>query len=125
MLPLYERIEALCEEKNLNITQMCKLAKVPRSALSDYKTGRKKSISLQNIEKIADFFETSVDWLLGKETQKEKAPAKAEADEDPLSQVSFALFGTHEEIDEDLLDDVRSYARFKLEQQRKAAEEKK
>ncbi len=72
MLPLYERIEALCSERNLNITQMCKLTGVPRSALSDYKTGRKKSISLQNIEKIADYFEISVDRLLGKEEQKEK-----------------------------------------------------
>lgn len=87
MLPLYERIEALCSERNLNITQMCKLTGVPRSALSDYKTGRKKSISLQNIEKIADYFEISVDRLLGKEEQKEKEPDLTDEDRRDIARI--------------------------------------
>ena len=193
---LYDRIEALCASRKVNITQMCKDAGVPRSALSDFKAGRIKSISADKLAKIADYFKISADFLLDRppfdcweminanrkgflsyvdisadtlkviwgidsqkpdETplsafilfvshtitsahptedgdweielrpsyQKEKSPAKAEAEEDPLSQVSFALFGTHDKIDEGILDDVRAYARFKLEQQRKAAEEKK
>ncbi len=70
MLPLYERIESLCSEKSINITMMCKEAEVPRSALSDYKAGRKKTISITNLEKIANYFDVSVDYLLGKTEQK-------------------------------------------------------
>lgn len=117
---LYERIEQLCGERGINITQMCKEAGVPRSTLSDYKANRIKSIATDKLAKIADYFDVSVDYLLG----KEKFYNETE-DSDPLSQVSFALFGTHDKIDEDILSDVREFARFKLEQKRKAAEEKK
>lgn len=122
---LYNRIEMLCSDRGINITQMCKESGVPRSTLSDFKANRIKSIATDKLAKIASFFEVSVDYLLTGEEQKEKAPAKAEAEEDPLSQVSFALFGEHDVLDEELLDDVRAYARFKLEQQRKAEEGKK
>ncbi|MEG2769767.1 MAG: helix-turn-helix transcriptional regulator [Oscillospiraceae bacterium] len=73
MLPLYERIEEMCKAKRINITTMCKEANIPRSALSDYKTGRKQSITLPNIQKIADYFDISIDNLLGNEP-KEKQP---------------------------------------------------
>ena len=125
MLTLYERIEKLCESKGVNITDMCKASGASRGSLTDLKKGRKKTLKAETLSKIASYFEVSVDYLLTGEQQIEKAPAKAEAEEDPLSLVSFALFGTHDKIDEGILDDVRAYARFKLEQQRKAAEEKK
>lgn len=76
---LYDRIELLCNSRGINITQMCKESGVPRSTLSDFKANRIKSISTDKLAKIADFFEVSVDYLLGKENQKENAPAKAEA----------------------------------------------
>lgn len=125
MLTLYERIENLCALKGVNITDMCKASGASRGSLTDLKKGRKKTLKAETLAKIASFFEVSVDYLLTGEQQKEKAPTKAKVEEDPLSQVSFALFGTHDKIDEGILDDVRAYARFKLEQQRKAAEEKK
>ena len=84
MLPIYERIESLCKDKGINVTEMCKLAGVSRSVLSDYKTGRKQSISTQNIEKIADFFEVSMDYILCK-TDKKEAPALTEKDERDIS----------------------------------------
>ena len=51
MLPLYERIDKLCKDKGTNITQMCKEAGVQRSALSDYKSGKNKTISFANLQK--------------------------------------------------------------------------
>ena len=62
---LYNRIETLCKEAGENITTMCKLAGVPRSALSDYKAGRIKSLSADKLSKIASHFNVSVDYLLG------------------------------------------------------------
>ncbi len=62
---LYKKIETLCKEHGINITVMCKKAGVPRSTLSDYKAGRIKSISTDKLAKIANFFDVSIDYLLG------------------------------------------------------------
>ena len=64
MLPLYERIDNLCKENNTNITRMCKSAGVQRSALSDFKSGKNKTISFSNLQKIADYFNMTVDELV-------------------------------------------------------------
>ncbi len=80
MFPLYERIEGFCAQKNVTITEMCREAGIPRSALSDYKAGRKKSINLNNMSKMADYFGISIDELTGRE-EKFKAPTLNEKDE--------------------------------------------
>ena len=43
---------------------MCKSAGVQRSALSDYKSGKNKTISFSNLQKIADYFNMTVDELV-------------------------------------------------------------
>jgi len=76
VLTMYERIERLCKAKGLNVTQMCSEAGIPRANLSDYKTGRKKSLGIPTLTKIAAYFDVSVGYLLG----TEKTPAEAEGD---------------------------------------------
>lgn len=66
------------------------------------------------LHKIADYFNVSVDFLLGKE-QKETPTEPAGTSDDDLK---FALFGTTE-IDDETLDDIKAYARFKKEQHNK------
>ena len=66
---MYERIEQLCREAGVNVTTMCREAGVPRSALSDYKAGRIKSLAADKLAKIAGYFNVSVDHLLGKEKE--------------------------------------------------------
>ena len=70
---MYKRIEQLCREAGVNVTTMCREAGVPRSALSDYKAGRIKSLAADKLAKIAGYFNVSVDHLLGKE-EKPAAP---------------------------------------------------
>ena len=81
MLPLYERIDKLCKDSGTNITQMCKEAGVQRSALSDYKSGKNKTISFANLQKIADFFKMTVDELVNGETKKSPDTEMSEDDE--------------------------------------------
>ena len=69
---LYARIEDLCKSAGTNITTMCRESGVPRSALSDYKAGRIKSLSVDKLSKIANYFGVSIDYLLGNTEQKEK-----------------------------------------------------
>ena len=67
---IYKRIETLCTARGVNITSMCKAAGVPRSALSDYKAGRIKSLSADKLQKIASYFDASIDEILGTTTRK-------------------------------------------------------
>ena len=76
---MYKRIEQLCREAGVNVTTMCREAGVPRSALSDYKAGRIKSLAADKLAKIAGYFNVSVDHLLGKE-EKPAAPKDGEPD---------------------------------------------
>lgn len=81
MLPLYERIDKLCKDNGTNITQMCKEAGVQRSALSEYKSGRHKTISFSNLQKIANYFGMTVDELVNGETKKSPDSELSEDDE--------------------------------------------
>lgn len=81
MLPLYEKIEDLCKKRGINITQMCREAGVARAVLSDYKWGRKKTIGIQNLTKLATYFGVSVDYLIGhEESQNKETPVLTEKD---------------------------------------------
>ena len=61
---LYERIEALCKERGINVTEMCRQTEITRAKLSDLKMKRTRSLSAQTLAKIAGYFGVSVDYLL-------------------------------------------------------------
>lgn len=124
MLPVYDRIESLCKEKGINVTEMCKLSGVSRSVLSDYKTGRKQSISTPNIEKIADFFEVSMDYVLCK-TDIKKTPALTKRDEREITfdDFTYAFLDESEELTEENKAKLLEMAKFFKQQQDKEKSE--
>jgi len=63
---LFKRIETLCKFNSISITTMCKEAGVSRASLSDLKVGRKQTLSSLTLDKIANYFDTTVDYLLGR-----------------------------------------------------------
>ena len=67
MSELYDRIERLCDDRDLSVTELCRRAGVSRAALSDLKMGRKQGLSAQSLTKIAASLDITVDRLLGKE----------------------------------------------------------
>lgn len=64
---LYDKIAALCNERGISITTMCKESGVSRAPLSDLKMGRSKTLASATLSKIAAYFGVSVDYLLGNE----------------------------------------------------------
>ena len=70
MSDLYTRIDKLCKDRNINITIMCKESGASRGSLSDLKFGRKQNLSIDTLAKISSYFGVSVDYLTGKEEQK-------------------------------------------------------
>lgn len=78
MANLYNNIENLCKKRGINVTTMCRDSGASRGSLSDLKSGRKQTLKYETLEKIANYFEISVESLVsGDDSQKEK-PAPGE-----------------------------------------------
>lgn len=65
MSELYNKIAALCEDRGITVTELCRRCDVSRASLSDLKIGRKHSLSTQTLSKIAGYFRVPTDFLLG------------------------------------------------------------
>lgn len=111
MCTLYESILSLCAERGIRGGKMCVDLGLSKSLMTDLKAGRKKGITAETAQKIADYFGVSVDRVLG---GKEKAPIPE--DERPISDddIKFALWGTRE-IDDNVLNQVKAFAKFARE----------
>lgn len=82
MNELYSRIESLCEDAGISITEMCKKSGAPRGSLTDLKNGRVKGLSATTLAKISAFFNIPIDCLVGNEDPD--AMVRAGADIIPL-----------------------------------------
>lgn len=56
MSELYNRIDKLCKDRGINVTKLCREAKINRSTLSELNKGRTKNLSYNVSKKIADYF---------------------------------------------------------------------
>lgn len=66
MSSIYQNIMALCEQKGIRGARLCADLNISKSMLSDLKMGRKKTINALTAQKIADYFQVSVDQILGR-----------------------------------------------------------
>lgn len=64
-------IKALREEKRLRQEEVCAALNVEQSTLSNWEGDRRKP-KLEIVMKLADFFDVSVDYLLGREPEKSR-----------------------------------------------------
>lgn len=88
---------------------------VSRQAYSHYENGKREP-DLETLLKLEEYFECSVDEILRPSNEK-KAPIQQ--DERPINDddIKFALWGTRE-IDDDVLDAVKTFAKFARENRR-------
>lgn len=107
MSKLHERIKNLCEERNMKIANMCRATNIPTGTLSDLKSGRTKSLSAVNLSKIANYFDVSVDYLLGN-TDIKKEPAAVSGDK---------LIPGYDDLSEDNKAKAREYIALLLNSQ--------
>ena len=75
MYDLYTTIKTLCKERNETVSGMCLKIGLSKSAMSDLKNGRKKSLSSKTLTKIAEFLGVPVDYLLGIELNPDSLPS--------------------------------------------------
>lgn len=81
MANLYENIENLCKQRGVNVTTMCKESGASRGSLTDLKNGRKQTLKYETLDKIASYFEISVDALVSS-NQKENPPQQPQSEVD-------------------------------------------
>ena len=111
MSNLYNRIEALCDKRNISITTMCKESGASRASLSDLKMGRNQNLSADTLSKIATYFAVSVDFLLG----KENAPTE-NGERDVLDEVDIGFYNGFKELTEKQKAVVRAMVQAMREQ---------
>lgn len=70
---MYYRIRDLREDKDLNQEQLSKLLNISQTTYSRYESG-KLDIPTQSLIKLADFYSTSVDYLLNLTDYKKPYP---------------------------------------------------
>ena len=119
---MYEKIQLLCAKKGIKPGRVCADTGLSRGMMTDLKMGRTKELSAKNAKIIADYFNVSVGYLLGEET--EKAPAdngkRSVSDDD----IKFALFGGSGEITDAMYQEVKEFAALvKLREDMKKSKE--
>ena len=107
MNDIYVRIESLCKARGMNITELCKKCSIPRASLTDFKMGRNKSLSASTLQKIAEYFSVSVEYLLSGE-----APSP-----DSIN-LKIAFFGGEEGVTDAMVEEVKQFAAFVKEREK-------
>ena len=68
---MYPRIRDLREDRDLNQTQVAKILGMSQPGYSKYETGE-NDIPTSILIKLARFYDTSIDYLLGETTRKQR-----------------------------------------------------
>lgn len=120
---LYENITALCENRGIKGGKMCTDIGISKGLLTDLKMGRRTGVSAVTAQKIANYFNVSVGYLLGEE-ETEKAPTESGERSVSDDDIKFALFGGDGEITDAMYQEVKEFAALiKLREDMKKSKE--
>lgn len=107
----YDRFISLCVEKNVKPSRVAVETGFNKGSISVWKKkaseGVDVKISADILQKVADYFGVSVDYLLGN-TDVKKSPATS--DEEKIAKV--ALFGGADEVTDEMWNEVKNYVEF-------------
>jgi transcriptional regulator with XRE-family HTH domain len=73
---VYERIRNMREDKDLSQEKLCEYLNIKQRTYSDYERG-KLDIPTALLIALADFHQTSIDYLLGRTDQKTPYPPRS------------------------------------------------
>ncbi len=101
------RIRELRIKSGYNQKEFAAILNVAPNTYNQWETGKREP-DYEMLKKIADYFNVSVDYLLGRE-EAEKSPIGIKPTEDD---VKVALFGGDEEVTEEMWNEVKSFVEF-------------
>lgn len=102
----------LCNEHNIKPNPLANKLGISSGTVTGWKKGSSPRDTA--VQKIADYFNVSPDYLLGKSTQKEKT-----AETDSLSPIKQKILNTCSNLSEKELDDVLDYIEYKISQRKR------
>ena len=116
------RIRELRTARGLKQVELAKNLSVSQAALSGYETGKYEP-DFDTLQKIADYFSVSVDYVIGRSDSSKPSPSSSvHEDEVTKGQMKAAFWGgekdlSAEELD-DMWNDVERFAAFLAEKKR-------
>lgn len=126
-MDVIQRIIELMEQHGLTAKQFTKEAGLNASAITEWKKGKSKP-SAKSLQKIADYFHVTTDYLLTGKVPKKDPPAAdkvAEDDDDiDINDLNFALSGDVHELSDDEVQEIISIAKF-VRRERRLRDQKK
>jgi len=109
----WERFVNECEKVNKKPNPVAKELKISSGTVTGWKNGAiPNSVAL---DKLSNYFNVSIDYLLGREDAK-TPPSKKDGTTD--KELKFALWGAEDGITDGMLDDVRRFAEFIAQKKR-------
>ena len=109
-MDFYDRFIKLCAEKGVKPSPMAESIGIQKTAVSNWKTRKTKPTAV-NLQKIADYFGVTVEYLKnGTVDKKEKTTINPDVTDDDIK---FALFdGDIDEITDEMYEEVKAFAQF-------------
>ena len=111
-MSFFEIYATLCNQNGKSPNAVAKELEISSGSVTWWKQG--KIPHAPTLKKIADYFGVTTEYLLGKETNEAEK-------ENPSVEEEFkiALFGGKENVSEEKWDQIMSYAKFLIEQDKK------
>lgn len=104
----FERYSELCKSAGETPNSVAKIIGASSGSVTAWKNGTEPRYS--TVAKIADYFDVSVDYLLGKENKK--APTISGERSVSDDEIKFALFGGDGQITDEMYDEVKRFAAY-------------
>ncbi|NLL92294.1 MAG: helix-turn-helix domain-containing protein [Ruminococcaceae bacterium] len=106
------KLKDIREKRRITQTELADYLGVKRNTISRYETGDREPNN-ETLVRIAEYFDVSVDYLLGKTDIT--APPSANIDDILL----HALFDGDKEVTEEMMDEVKNFAQYVKEREKK------
>nr|DAP48641.1 MAG TPA: Repressor protein CI [Caudoviricetes sp.] len=101
----------------LNQVEFAKIFNVTKQTVSNWENGNRNPDSA-TLSKIADYFEVSVDYLLGRTDERNTNKEKSKLDPS-IKTIAAHRLGYIEDLDDDAIDKINEYIEFIRMQQKK------
>lgn len=101
-----KRIRELRKERKMTMKQLGEIIGVAESTISLYETGKRQPDN-DILQRLADFFDTSTDYLLGRTDEKSENSLDKQ-----LEGVDFALWGEVHDLTDEEKQDIINFVKF-------------
>lgn len=110
-MTLAQRMKQLRKEKKITQEQLAEKIGMERSSVGKYETGTIPSPEI--LSAMSDYFDVSIDYLLGKSEIRKPEKASKEGQSKPdENDVRVALFGGDGEVTDEMWEKLKDYANY-------------